>query len=114
MKNLVEADLANENAKEEIRISIANKHDKAHLLHLQIDPTTAALLCGVKHYMKKIERSKMAMMVKALQYARLISLPVYSMILLTIIKMPGMYQIGQMKVGAMFLSQVWKLLQDPE
>jgi hypothetical protein len=43
IKILVEADLANDNAKEANRASITNKHDKAHLLHLRTDPTAAAL-----------------------------------------------------------------------
>jgi hypothetical protein len=43
IKILVEADLANDNAEESNRASITNKYDKAHLLHLQTDPTAAAL-----------------------------------------------------------------------
>jgi len=39
----VEEDLANDNAEEANRASITNKHDKAHLLHLRVDPTAAAL-----------------------------------------------------------------------
>jgi hypothetical protein len=44
---LVEADLANDNAEEADRASIANKHDKAQFLHLQTDPTAAALWSAV-------------------------------------------------------------------
>ena len=43
IKLLVEADLENDNAEEANRASITNKHDKARLLHLQTDPTAAAL-----------------------------------------------------------------------
>ena len=43
IKTCVEQDLANDNAEEANRASITNKHDKAHLLHLCVDPTAAAL-----------------------------------------------------------------------
>jgi hypothetical protein len=41
LKQRVEADAANESAEEANRASITNKHDKARLLHLRIDPTAA-------------------------------------------------------------------------
>jgi len=43
IKTLVESDIANETVEEANRASITNKHDKAHLLHLRIDPSAAAL-----------------------------------------------------------------------
>jgi hypothetical protein len=43
IKTLVEFDVANKNAEEANRASITNKHDKAHLLHLCIVPSAAAL-----------------------------------------------------------------------
>ncbi len=43
LKKLVEGDKANEAAEDANRISIMNKHDKAHLLHLSIDSTAATL-----------------------------------------------------------------------
>jgi hypothetical protein len=43
IKTLVESDIANENLEEANRASITNKHDKARLLHLRIDPSAAAL-----------------------------------------------------------------------
>ncbi len=41
LKQCVEADAANESAEEANRLSITNKHDKARLLHLRIDPSAA-------------------------------------------------------------------------
>jgi len=43
IKVCVEKDLANDNAEEANRASITNKHDKARLLHLCVDPTAATL-----------------------------------------------------------------------
>jgi hypothetical protein len=43
IKVRVEEDLANDNAEEANRVAITNKHDKARLLHLRVDPTSAAL-----------------------------------------------------------------------
>ncbi len=43
IKTLVEFDVANKTTEEANRASITNKHDKAHLLHLCIDPSAAVL-----------------------------------------------------------------------
>jgi hypothetical protein len=49
LKNLVEADMANETAEEANRTFIMNKHDKTCLLHQQIDPSAAALWSDALH-----------------------------------------------------------------
>ena len=49
IKTLVEFDVANKYAEEANRASITNKHDKAHLLHLHIDPSAAVLWSKALH-----------------------------------------------------------------
>jgi hypothetical protein len=49
VKHLVQADLVNGKTDKANKALIINKHDKAHLLHLQMDPTAAALWSEALH-----------------------------------------------------------------
>ncbi len=47
--------MANEMPEEANRTSIMNKHDKARLLHLQIDPTAATLWSDALHEKNRMQ-----------------------------------------------------------
>jgi len=49
LKHFVQADLVNGKTDKANKALIINKHDKAHLLHLQMDPTAAALWSEALH-----------------------------------------------------------------
>jgi len=102
----VEADIANENAEEANRALITNKHDKARLLHLHIDPSAAASWSKVLR--EKIGHNLMTMMVRVVQYVHLTLLPVCSIIPLTYMIMLASFPIELTRVGAIFQSLGWK------